>query len=56
MVEEERQVTVMYYPIYPEMECYSTGIYTDDCDCDHCSHKGDCSSCGQDDDDEYGLF
>ena len=34
----------------PNDKCYQTGNYTDECCCELCDHKYDCS--GYDDDDE----
>ncbi len=35
---------------YPTDICWETGIYSDDCECEFCSHKEECS--GYDNDNE----
>ncbi len=34
-----------------EERCWVTGIYSDDCFCDFCSHKEECSGYENDDED-----
>lgn len=29
--------------MYPTEKCWQTGIYTDDCECEFCEHKFECS-------------
>ena len=39
--------------MYPTEKCWQTGIYTDDCECEFCEHKFECSGYeGDYDDDE----
>lgn len=28
---------------YPTDVCWETGVFTDDCECEFCSHKEECS-------------
>lgn len=37
----------------PNDKCYQTGNYTDDCDCNLCSHQRECSGSDLEDEDEY---
>lgn len=30
--------------------CWITGMYTDDCDCEFCEHKHECSASNEEDD------
>ncbi len=32
--------------------CWKTGVYTDDCDCEFCDHKHECSGYENHDEDE----
>ena len=36
----------------PEEECWTTGIFTDDCDCEQCMHKFECSGYEDEDDED----
>lgn len=35
--------------IYPTELCWQTGVFTDDCECEFCDHKGECSGYEEDD-------
>lgn len=35
--------------MYPTEKCWQTGIYTDDCECEFCEHKFECSGYESDD-------
>mgnify|MGYP004458425557 FL=1 len=35
---------------YPTDHCWQTGNYTDDCECEFCEHKEECSGYEKDDD------
>lgn len=37
---------------YPTDRCWETGVYTDDCECEFCSHKHYCSGYDHDEDDD----
>ena len=37
----------------PNDRCYQTGNYTDDCDCNLCSHQRECSGSDLEDEDDY---
>lgn len=46
--------------MYPTELCWLTGNYTDDCVCEFCGHKGECSGYedhddNDDDDDQKGF-
>lgn len=36
----------------PTEHCWATGEYTDDCICDFCNHKHECSGYDHDEDDD----
>ena len=38
--------------MYPTDKCLETGEYTDDCNCEFCDHKEECSGADLDDDNE----
>ena len=38
--------------MYPPDKCWETGEYTDDCNCEVCDHKEECSGADLDDDNE----
>ena len=38
--------------MYPTDKCWETGEYTDDCNCEFCDHKEECSRAYLDDDNE----
>lgn len=37
---------------YPTDHCWQTGNYTDDCECEFCEHKEECSGYERDDEDD----
>ncbi len=41
----------MYPSDYPTDKCWETGEYTDDCICDFCDHKYECSGYDHEDND-----
>lgn len=36
----------------PEEFCWNTGRYTDECQCEICMHRSECSAGGEDEDDD----
>lgn len=38
--------------MYPTEKCWLTGVYTDDCECEFCRHKSECSGYQDEDEDE----
>ena len=38
--------------MYPTEKCWQTGIYTDDCECEFCEHKYECSGYEDEDDED----
>lgn len=36
--------------VYPTELCWQTGAYTDNCECEFCEHKEECSGYEEDDD------
>jgi hypothetical protein len=38
--------------MYPSDICYATGNYTDDCVCEICDHRFECSGYNDDDEDD----
>lgn len=37
---------------YPTDHCWQTGNYTDNCECEFCEHKEECSGYERDDEDD----
>lgn len=38
--------------IYPTEQCWLTGNYTDDCECEFCAHKSECGGYNNNDEDD----